>query len=85
VTRLHISQDETKCWQLCFEDEAGNLTLISHQFPSPDHLIDDARDLVAKNKVPKGTVILLAPPSSDRPRDDTDPPYCKPAPRRAGS
>jgi len=83
VATLHISQDDTKCWQLSFEDDAGNLTLISHSFPNPDHLLDDARDLVAKNKVPKGTVIVLAPPTSDRPRDDTDPPYCKPAPRKA--
>lgn len=85
MATLHISQDDTKCWQLCFEDDAGTLTLISHQFPSPDHLLDDARDLVAKGKVPKGTVIMLAPPTTDAPRCDSDPPYCKPAPRRAVS
>lgn len=58
MTTLHISQDGTKCWQLSFEDNDGTLTLISHQFPSPDHLIDDARDLVANGKVPKGTGAL---------------------------
>ena len=80
---LHIAQDETRCWQLSFEDDGGNLTLISHQFPSPDHLIGDAQDLVAKHKVPLGTVVVLGAPTSDRPRDATDPPYRKPAPRRA--
>jgi hypothetical protein len=83
VAALHISQDDTKCWQLCFEDDDGTLTLISHQFPSPDHLIDDARDLVKNSRVPKGTVIILAPPRFESPRSDADPGYCKPSPRRA--
>jgi hypothetical protein len=85
VATLHISQDDTKCWQLSFEDDAGQLTLISHSFPSPDHLLEDARALVAKTKVPPGTLIMLAPPRFDTPRSETDPPYCKPAPRRADS
>ena len=85
MATLHISQDDAKCWQLSFEDDAGVLTLISHSFPSADHLLDDARDLVAKHKVPKGTVIMLGSPTSDTPRGEDDPPYCKPAPRRANS
>jgi hypothetical protein len=83
VATLHISQDDTKCWQLSFEDADGSLTLISHSFPSADHLLEDARELVAARKVPPGTVIMLAPPRFEAPRSESDPPYCKPAPRRA--
>jgi len=85
VASLHISQDDTKCWQLSFEADDGQLTLISHSFPSPDHLLEDAREMVAKSKVPPGTVIVLAPPRFEAPRSEADPPYSKPAPRRAGS
>jgi hypothetical protein len=84
VAALHISQDDTKCWQLSFEDDAGILTLISHSFPAPDHLIDDARSLVAKGKVPPNTVIMLGAPRGGA-RCDDDPPYCKPSPRKANS
>ena len=80
---LHISQDDTKCWQLSFEDDEGVLTLISHSFPSADHLLDDARDLVARRKVPPSTVICLGPPRFEAPRSESDPNYCKPAARRA--
>ena len=83
MARLHISQDDTGFWQLSFEDDDGTLTLISHQFPSPDHLIEDARELVEKGKVP-GATIVIGPP---RPRDvaarDVTRPYSKPAPRKA--
>jgi hypothetical protein len=84
VTTLHISQDDTKCWQLTFEDDAGTLTLISHSFPSPDHLVDDARNLIAEGKVPPTTVIMLGPPSGEE-RSESDPPYCKPSARRANA
>lgn len=85
MATLHISQDDTKCWQLSFEDDTGQLTLISHSFPAADHLLEDARELVARNKVPPGTVIMLAPPRFAVPRSEADPPYCKPEPRRARS
>lgn len=83
MARLHISQDDTGFWQMSFEDDDGTLTLISHQFPSPDHLIEDARELVEKGRVP-GAAIVIGPP---RPHDVTarglTGPYSKPAPRKA--
>ena len=84
MPKLHISQDDTGYWQLSLEDDHGQLTLISHQFRSPDHLIEDARELVDEGKVPGGT-ILIGPPrplqgvvAADVRRD-----YVMPAPRRA--
>jgi hypothetical protein len=83
MPRLHISQDETGFWQMAFEDDDGKLTLISHQFSSPDHLIQDARDLVETGKVP-GAAIIIGPPQQQRMRARGVPaPYSKPAPRKA--
>ena len=85
MARLHISQDETGFWQLSFEADDGTLTLISHQFPAPDHLIEDARELVETGRVP-GATIVIGPPrvaavaarAAAAPRR-----YAKPAPRKA--
>ena len=52
MSQLHISQDETGYWQLSLEDDDGKLSLLSHRFPSPDHLIEDARELVAEGRSP---------------------------------
>jgi len=88
MARLHISQDETGFWQLSFEDDDGKLTLISHQFSTPDHLIDDARELVETGRVP-GAAIIIGPPRSIAtaavPGDALGAPkrYAKPAPRKA--
>ena len=84
MPQLHISQDETGYWQLSLLDDSGKLSLISHQFPSPDHLISDAREMVADGKVPNG-VIVIGPPTQQpatRGRAARQP-YKKPAPRRA--
>ena len=82
MPKLHISQDDTGFWQMTFEDDEGNLTLISHQFPSPDHLVEDARDLVATGKVPNAAIIIGAPRPAATARSAARP-YVKPAPRRA--
>jgi hypothetical protein len=89
MARLHISQDETGFWQLSFEDDDGKLTLISHQFSKPDHLIEDARELVETGRVPGAAIIIgpprsLAPGGSDQSRALAAPKrYVKPAPRKA--
>jgi hypothetical protein len=83
MARLHISQDDTGFWLLTFEDDDGALTLVSHQFRTPDHLIEDARELVEKGRVP-GAVILIGPPRAERSaRRESATGYSKPAPRRA--
>lgn len=92
MAKLHISQDDTGFWQMSFEDDDGKLTLISHQFPAPDHLIDDARELVEKGKVPNAAIIIGAPRRVAAQRTlealgAAEPPssasYKKPAPRKA--
>jgi hypothetical protein len=84
MARLHISQDETGFWQLSFEDDDGTLSLISHQFSAPDHLIEDARELVEKGRVP-GAAIVIGPPRAVAASARAVPRrYSKPAPRKAG-
>jgi hypothetical protein len=83
MPKLHISQDETGYWQLSLEDDDGKLSLLSHQFPSPDHLIEDARELVADGKVPGGVIIIAPPEPQDVAARDVQKPYRKPAPQRA--
>ena len=88
MARLHISQDDTGFWQLSFEDDDGALTLISHQFSAPDHLIEDARELVEKGRVP-GAAIIIGPPRIEPPSAvaaearTVSRRYSKPAPRKA--
>jgi len=82
MAKLHISQDDTGFWQLSFEADDGSLTLISHQFPAPDHLIEDARELVEKGKVPNAAIVIGAPrPVAESPARSGS--YSKPAPRKA--
>jgi hypothetical protein len=83
MPKLHISQDETGYWQLSLEDDDGKLSLLSHQFPSPDHLIEDARELVADGKVPGGVIIIAPPERQDVSARDAQMPYKKPAAQRA--
>ena len=83
MAKLHISQDDTGFWQLSFEDDDGTLTLISHQFPGPDHLIEDARELVEKGKVPNAAIVIGAPRAAVSFDRETGGDYHKPAPRKA--
>lgn len=83
MAKLHISQDDTGFWQLSFEDDDGTLTLISHQFPGPDHLIEDARELVEKGKVPNAAIVIGAPRPAARSRAKGTANYSKPAPQKA--
>lgn len=63
MSRFHITPDETGFWQMSFEDDAGVLQLVSHQYNTPEHLIEDAHELVASGQFPDATVIV-APPSA---------------------
>jgi hypothetical protein len=83
MAKLHISQDDTGFWQMSFEDDDGTLTLISHQFTEPDHLIEDARELVEKGKVPNAAIVIGAPRPAARSRARGVENYSKPAPRKA--
>ena len=85
MSRFHISQDETGFWQMSFEDDSGHLSLVSHQFRSPEHLIEDAHEMVASGDFPNATVVVAPPrPAGAAPKDVAgDAEYKRPAPRKA--
>jgi len=83
MARLHISQDDTGFWQMSFEDDDGKLTLVSHQFASPDHLIEDARELVERGKAPGAAIVIGPPRPPSVAARELARPYTKPAPRKA--
>jgi hypothetical protein len=85
MQKLHITQDDHGYWMLSLEQEDGTLTLLAHQFAAPEHLIENANELVTEGKVK--AVVLIDPP---RPRADAvsrgvPEEYKKPAPRKAGA
>ena len=82
MPRLHISQDETGYWQLSLEDDDGKLSLLSHQFSSPEHLIEDARELVADGKVPGGVIVIGPATPPDARARAVRKPYTKPSPQK---
>ena len=86
MARFHICQDETGFYQLSFENDQGELTLVSHQFATPDHLVTDALDLVATGDY-GDAVIVIAPPRRTPARalaaGRGTREYQRPAPRRA--
>lgn len=85
MDKLHITQDDYGYWMLSLEREDGTLSLLAHQFAAPEHLIENANELIAEGKVT--AVVVIDPPRTQTEdqlraaRDD----YKKPAPRKAGA
>lgn len=84
MAKFHVSQDETGFYQLAYENDAGELTLVSHQFATPEQLIEDARELVETGEF--GDALVVIGPSRPVPEAAPGAPaeYRRPAPRRAG-
>jgi hypothetical protein len=83
MDKLHITQDDHGYWMLSLEQADGTLSLLAHQFPTPDHLIENANEMVAEGRV--NALVLIDPPQpqSAALRADTTETYRKPAPRKA--
>ena len=84
MDKLHITQDDYGYWMLSLEKEDGTLSLLAHQFAAPDHLIENANEMIAEGKL--NAVVVIDPP---RPRTEAaaagaPEDYKKPAPRKAG-
>lgn len=85
MDKLHITQDDFGYWMLSHEKEDGAMSLVAHHFATPDHLIENANEMIAEGKV--RAVILIDPPRSDAPvaAARARRAYQKPAPRKAGA
>jgi hypothetical protein len=84
MNKLHITQDDYGYWMLSLEKEDGTMSLLAHQFPTPDHLIENANEMVEEG-LP--AVVVVDPPRKQRAalRTDAAGDYEKPAPRKAGA
>ncbi len=85
MAKFHVSQDETGFYQLTFENDAGELTLVSHQFATPEQLVEDAQELVDTGEF-GDALIVIGPsrPVSEEASEAAPVEYRRPAPRRAG-
>jgi hypothetical protein len=81
--RFHISQDETGYFQLAYENDAGQLTLVSYQSDNPDQLVEDATKLADSGEFGPATVVV-DPSRRVLPESAVDIGDQRPAPRKAG-
>jgi hypothetical protein len=84
MSRFHISQDETGFFQLSYENDAGELSLVSYQFDTPEQLIEDATDLAASGDFGEATVVI-DPHRRQLARGLAAAAVGRPAPRKAGA
>jgi hypothetical protein len=84
MNKLHITQDDHNFWMLSLEQEDGTMTVLAHQFPTPEHLIENANEMVAKG-LP--AIVLVDQPREQRASvaSDAAGEYSKPAPRKVRS
>jgi hypothetical protein len=85
VKKLHIAQDDFGFWELSLESDDGSLRLLAYQFVEPDHLIQDAYEMIEKGELPDA-VLVVDPPRRrvQRTTDAWAQEYRRPAPRKAG-
>jgi hypothetical protein len=83
MRKLHITQDDFGFWELSLEEHDGTLRLLAYRGETPDHLIENAHELVTDGRYPDA-VVVVDPPRRARsviaPSDD----YDMPEPRKAG-
>jgi hypothetical protein len=80
--RFHISQDETGYFQLTYENDAGELALVSYQFDSPDQLVEDATKLAESGQFGRATIVV-DPTRRPLPETRLDLADQRPSPRKA--
>jgi hypothetical protein len=85
MDKLHITQDDYGYWMLSLEQEGGTLSLLAHQFAAPDHLIENANEMIKEGKVNAVVVIDPPRPQSQASARAAAEDYKKPAPRKAGA
>lgn len=87
MQKLHITQDDFGYWMMSLEREDGSLALMAHQFNRPDHLIEDALELVQDGTYPEAALVVSPPRSAawippERLAAGT---YQRPQPRKAAA
>jgi hypothetical protein len=84
MDKLHITQDDYGYWMLSLEQEDGTMSLLAHQFAAPDHLVENANEMIAEGKL-KAVVVVDPPRAERRAQGPVPDDYKKPQPRKAGA
>jgi hypothetical protein len=84
MARFHVSQDETGFFQLTFENDEGQLALVSYHFEAPDQLIEDAVEMVESGVYGRATVVVDPARRVEELAATEALDVHRPAPRRAG-
>ena len=85
MDKLHITQDDYGYWMMSVEKEDGAMSLVAHHFPTPDHLIERANEMIADGKI-QATILIDPPRFEARAMTTAERAgYQKPAPRKAGT
>ena len=83
MKKLHITQDDRGYWMLSLEGDDGAMTLLAHQFASPDHLVENANEMISEGHL--DAMVVVDPPRPRRsPAGSAAGEYQRPAPRKAG-
>lgn len=91
MQKLHITQDDFGYWMMSLEREDGSLELMAHQFNRPDHLIEDALELVQDGTYPEAALVVSPPrstawiPPQRLAAGAASEPYRRPEPRKAAA
>ena len=90
MEKLHITQDDYGFWMLSLEKADGDLQLLAHQFDAPQHLIENAHELVEDGTHPDAVVVVDPPrkvtnlAAAAAPAKVAPIEYHRPQPRKAG-
>jgi hypothetical protein len=88
MNKLHITQDDFGYWMMSLEKDDGELSLLAYQFVTPEHLIENAQEMIAEGKVP-GAQMIVDPPraaaAAAAASAESAGEYRRPAPRKAGA
>ena len=86
MARFHVSQDETGYFQLTFENDAGELRLVSYQAKTAEQLIERAIELVRSGEFGDAGIVadVISRPTA-RAASAADEQVWRPEPRKAGA
>lgn len=84
MARFHVAQDETGRFQLTYENDSGELALVSYDFDDPKQLVEDAIEMAGSGRY--GQAIVVVDPARREHSEESVRSVMvgKPAPRRAG-
>lgn len=88
MNKLHITQDDFGYWMMSLEKDDGELTLLAYQFVTPEHLVENAQEMIAEGKVPDAQMIVDPPraaAAAAAASAESAGEYRRPAPRKAGA